>query len=186
MHEARRTGSIHDALAAKGLAPSEHLVDSAYVSADHLIDARERHGIDLVGPARRNPSWQSRTGGAFDAVDFIVDWKRQTARCPEGKESDGWDEYAKQQGGRPYVRARFRASDCRGCPSRIRCTRSPEHGQLLALHPRREHEALVAARAREGRREGKRLYAVRRGVEGTLPQAVRAFGLRRACYRGLA
>ena len=28
-------------LGAKNLAPSEHLVDSAYVSADHLITARE-------------------------------------------------------------------------------------------------------------------------------------------------
>jgi len=37
VHEAPRTGPIHDALAAKGLAPSEHLVDSAYISADHLV-----------------------------------------------------------------------------------------------------------------------------------------------------
>jgi hypothetical protein len=39
------------------------LVDPAYVSADHLITARERHRIDLVGPGRRNLSWQSRSGG---------------------------------------------------------------------------------------------------------------------------
>ncbi len=32
VHEAMRTAQIHEALAAKGLAPSEHLVDSAYVS----------------------------------------------------------------------------------------------------------------------------------------------------------
>jgi hypothetical protein len=34
--------------------------------------------------------------------------------------------------------------------------------------------------------EGKRLYAKRSGVEGTLPQGVRAFGMRRTGYRGLA
>src|SRR3712207_2384448 len=44
VHEAPRTAPIHDALAAKGLAPSEHLVDSAYVSAAQFIAARERHG----------------------------------------------------------------------------------------------------------------------------------------------
>jgi transposase len=33
---------------------------------------------------------------------------------------------------------------------------------------------------------GRRLYAKRRGVEGTLSQAVRACGLRRARDRGLA
>src|SRR3954463_9415327 len=41
VHEAMRTALIHDALAAKGLAPSEHLVDSAYVSANDLIMAHE-------------------------------------------------------------------------------------------------------------------------------------------------
>ena len=34
--------------------------------------------------------------------------------------------------------------------------------------PQPEHEALAAARAREGTAEGKRLYAQRNGVEGTL------------------
>ena len=56
VHEAKRTARIHEALAAKGLAPSEHLVDSAYVSADDLIIAHDQYGIDLVGPGRRNLS----------------------------------------------------------------------------------------------------------------------------------
>jgi IS5 family transposase len=57
---------------------------------------------------------------------------------------------------------------------------------VLALLPRREHEALATARAREGTAEGKRLYAQRQGVEATLSQGVRAFDLRQARYRGLA
>lgn len=74
MHEAERTAAIHDALAAKSLAPSEHLVDSAYVSAGHLVVARTQHGIDLVGPGRPNVSWQGRSGGdAFTLADFTVD-----------------------------------------------------------------------------------------------------------------
>jgi transposase len=58
VHEAMRTKEIHAALAGKGLAPAEHLVDAAYVSAKHLVAARERHGIDLIGPARpaRHPA----------------------------------------------------------------------------------------------------------------------------------
>jgi transposase len=87
VHEAPRTAPIHDALVAKGLAPSEHLVDSAYVSGDHLIAAREQHGIDLIGPGRENLSWQNRTEEAFSLTDFVVDWDRHTVRCPEGKES---------------------------------------------------------------------------------------------------
>jgi len=41
-------------------------------------------------------------------------------------------------------------------------------------------------RRRQPKPEGKRLYAQRNGIEGTLSQGVCAFGLRRARYRGLA
>ena len=189
MHEAERTGLIHDALAAKGLAPSEHLVDSAYVSAGHLVAARRQHGIDLVGPGRPNVSWQGRSGGdAFTLADFTVDWDRKAVRCPEGKESGLWASGAKHRGQGDIIHVQFRAADCRVCPSRARCTRarSKYQGRVLAVMPQPEHEALAAARAREGTAEGKRLYAQRNGVEGTLSQAVRGFGLRQARYRGLA
>jgi IS5 family transposase len=42
------------------------------------------------------------------------------------------------------------------------------------------------ARSRLTTAEGRRLYARRAGIEGTISQGVRAFGLRRARYRGLA
>src|SRR5215207_2894985 len=188
VHEVMRTARIHEALAAKGLAPSEHLVDSAYVSANDLSIAHEQHGIDLVGPARPDQSWQSRAEEAFSAADFAVDWDRRVARCPEGKESTGWFESAQRPGQRSSIRARFRAADCRACASRTRCTRARlgRHGRVLALLAKRECEALAAARAREGTAEGRRLYAQRQGVESTLSQGVRAFGLRRTRYRGLA
>ena len=189
VHEAPRTAPIHDALAAKGLAPLEHLVDSAYVSAAQLIAARERHGIDLVGPGRQNLSWQSRSGGeAFTPADFPVDWNRHAVRCPEGKESASWASCPKRRGEGNVIRVQFRAADCRTCPSRDRCTRSRSMcvGRVLALLPRPEHEALAAARERETTSEGRRLYAQRQGVEGTISQAVRTFGLRQARYRGLA
>jgi len=188
VHDALRTAPIHAALAGKGMAPSEHLVDSAYVSADHLITAREQHSINLVGPTRQNLSWQSHTEGAFSAADFTVDWDQQKVRCPEGKESAGWYKDVKRPGQRAQVRAQFRAADCRGCASRSRCTRtrSPKQGRVVAILPRQEHDALAVARTREGTAEGRRLYAQRQGIESTLSQAVRAFGLRRTRYRGLA
>jgi IS5 family transposase len=42
------------------------------------------------------------------------------------------------------------------------------------------------ARQRLKSEEGKRLYAQRAGVEGSLSQGVRAFGIRRTRYRRLA
>ena len=159
VHEAPRTEPIHAALVAKGLSPSEHLVDSAYVSAEHLIGAREQHDIDLVGPGRRNTSWQNQREDTFSLSDFTVDWSRQVARCPEGKESGAWYDVTKRPGQSSAIRVRFRAVDCRACPSRDRCTRtrSGYQGRVIALLPRREHEVLAAARGRQDTKEGRRL-----------------------------
>jgi len=184
VHEAMRTEPIHAALAAKGLAPAEHLVDSAYVSAEHLVTARQRHGIDLIGPARPVQNWQTKEKDAFVITDFVVDWERRLARCPEGRESTGWGEYRDRKSGRPYIRANFSPADCQPCPALARCTQS--RSRRLTLHPRDQHEAVAVARARLTSEAGQRLYAQRQGVEATISQAVRIFGLRRARYHGLA
>lgn len=188
VHEARRTTPLHAALLAKRLAPSQHLADTAYRSADLLTAAREPYDIDLIGPQYAGRSWQDRTPDAFDITAFAVDWERQVAHCPEGKQSVGWASYRNSKRPRRsgFVQVRFHPADCRICPSRTRCTRAAKLGRYLKLYPQREHEALVAARARERTTEYRRLYAQRQGVEGTMSQGVRGFGLRRARYRGLA
>lgn len=56
----------------------------------------------------------------------------------------------------------------------------------MFFHPREEYEALNAARARMDDPAWKERYHVRAGVEGTLSQGVRAFGMRRCRYIGLA
>jgi IS5 family transposase len=66
------------------------------------------------------------------------------------------------------------------------CTRAERQPRRLRLHPRAEHEALEAARERLATKEGRRRYGRRAGIEGTISQGVRAFGLRRSRYRGLA
>ena len=53
------------------------------------------------------------------------------------------------------------------------------------LHQQKQQEALQAARQRLTTDEGWAIYARRAGIEGTLSQAVRVGGLRRARYRGL-
>ena len=81
---------------------------------------------------------------------------------------------------------RFSPSDCLACPSKGRCTRAKTQGRQLSLHTRDMHEALAAARARQADEAERPLYRLRAGIEGTLSQGVRAFGLRQARYRGLA
>src|SRR4051794_9035245 len=66
--------------------------NGARLPDEHLVGAREHHGIDLDGPARPDQSWQKQEG-AFQATDFVVDWERRRVRCPEGHESTIWSEY---------------------------------------------------------------------------------------------
>jgi transposase len=56
----------------------------------------------------------------------------------------------------------------------------------MTLRPRGRHEALQATRVRQETAEWKAEYAARAGIEGTLSQGVRGFGLRRCRYMGLA
>ena len=83
------TPVIHEHLAQHDRLPGEHLVDSGYMTADHLVSSRE-HGIDLVGPVADDPSWQAQAGEGFASTAFVIDWQAQQARCPQGHLSQKW------------------------------------------------------------------------------------------------
>jgi transposase len=155
------------------------------VSARQLVEARERYEIDLVGPTPQDVSWQHRREGAFGMEAFTVDWESQRVRCPAGQHSMSWSEYQDKARGH-RIKVHFSSTACQACPSKPLCTRTKTQGRQLSLHPREAHEALAAARARQARDEERHLYRLRAGIEGTLSQGVRAFGLRQARYRGLA
>ncbi|XHX79507.1 MAG: IS1182 family transposase [Stenomitos frigidus ULC029] len=185
VHEVHCTQAIHQALIDKGLAPGEHFVDSAYVDA-HLLVAAQAQGITLVGPTRPNVTWQTQTEAAFDFTQFTIDWEHQKVVCPQGKQSLSWSPLMDRHN-RPVFKVNFSRSDCTACPVRSRCTRAklPTARRLL-LMPQHQSEALKHARAMHASAEGQQRYKRRAGIEGTLSQGVRAFGLRQSRYRGLA
>ncbi len=117
VHEAMCTDKIHAALGNKGLSPKEHLVDAAYVSADLLIQSQDDHGIDLVGPPRPNPNWQSKVEGGHTTDQFTIDWSHQVAHCPKGVASTSWKTHAKKDG-QSYHQVRFPTATCRRCDAR--------------------------------------------------------------------
>jgi transposase len=184
VHEARCTAPIQQALVEKDLPPSEHLVDAAYIDAELLVSSQQDYGITLRGPARPNPNWQAKVEGAYTLADFVVDWERQQVHCPQGKAAASWAERVDATG-RVYIQVRFHQQDCRACDTRAFCTQATQAARALTLHPQAEFEALQAARAWYRSAEGQERYKRRAGVEGTLSQGVRGFGLRYARYRGL-
>jgi len=182
VHEAKCTGVIHKAVGKKGLWPSVHLADAAYITARHLADAKEK-GFRLLGPTRKDPSWQLKTEEAFDRSCFEVDYEKESVTCPTGNTSASWKTYENESRGE-YIKARFSNSDCQACEYRILCTKGESRN--LLLHPEKQDRALQETRDLMETEEGKLLYQLRAGVEATISQGVRAMGLRRSRYRGLA
>lgn len=185
VQDMRLLGQIHARLAEHGRLPARHLVDAGYATASEVVAARREHGVELVGPILASTSWQ-KDGDGFTQADFTIDWENRRVTCPNGVATGNWREDRSPEGA-PVVRARFPMSACHPCPSRTRCTRvQTKTGRRITLRPQAEHEAIQQARAREEAPEWKDLYAQRAGVEGTISQGVRAFGLRRGRYHGLA
>jgi len=121
----------------------------------------------------------------FTPADFRVDWQDNTATCPQGRTSMPGRTGANN--GKPIVRFPFAAADCRPCPVRTRCTRSsdPDRPRTLAVPPREQHLLRQSATAAQTTDHWWQRYRARAGIEGTISQLVRAFGARRARYRGL-
>jgi transposase len=185
VHEAQCTEPIQQALVDKDVPPGEHLVDAAYISSELLVHSRDDHGIALRGPTRPSQGWQTQVEGAYTLEQFAVDWDQQQVRCPQGHLSVAWWEHGGGQGSRPII-VEFDKHTCEMCPVRPSCTRAKHTGRRLRLPPQDQYETLQAAQTWSASEEGQPLYKRRAGVEGTLSQGVRAFGLRRTRYWGVA
>lgn len=178
------TPTIYQQLAGKGLLPDEHLADAGYVDAEGLVRAEGTCGVQLLGPTLADTSWQARARQGFEAASFVVDWDRETVTCPQGKTSCGWRPREHPMGSH-VIEVRFDPRDCGPCPVRLQCTRARTLPRMLHLKPRAQHLALQKARAYQQTDAFKERYKKRAGVEGTISQGTRSFGLRRARYVGL-
>lgn len=175
--------SIHTALHARKVRPSEHMVDAGYMNSTQLVDSTTKHQIDLFGPVPLDSAWQAHTADAFDIACFAVDWDAQIVTCPTGQTSRAWKPTHKQHG-QDVIHVEFDRQTCATCPVRARCTKSKTTGREVTLRPREYHIALQTARQRQTTPEFKAAYTARSGIEGTLSQGIRVCELRQARYRG--
>ena len=177
------TPVVHHGLAARRLLPDEHDVDAGYTSAELVLASHRDHQVELLGPLKLNPHWQSKDPDAFDLTTFTIDWDAQQVNCPQGAISSAWRTTMTSRG-TPLVSVDFRKNDCGPCPQRKRCTASPTGPRKLSFRPRDEHEILERARVEQDTDTWRRRYAVRAGVEGTIHQAVAVTSIRRSRYIG--
>ena len=89
--------------------PDGHLVDAAYVGADVIVEAKQLHHIEVVGPATKiqDVSWQAREKTGFDLSKFKVDWDAKQVTCPMGQDSMRWYENSKDRTGNSVINVRF-------------------------------------------------------------------------------
>jgi hypothetical protein len=109
------TSTIHAALDARDLLPATHIADTGFVNSALFVDARERYGVDLIGPTRGDRQWQAQAGGGFAARDFVIDFAQQRATCPAGTVSQSWTP-ALARGTAPVIKVKVAVADCRPCP----------------------------------------------------------------------
>jgi transposase len=184
-HDTAVVPDLHRDLAEGSRLPREHLVDQGYMDAGLVVTSRAEHGVTLVGPLPGDQSWQAAAAQGFALPDFTVEWEARRVQCPNGQRSATWVP-SHDQHGAPIIHVTFARAVCEACPVRAQCTRATSSGRKLTLRPRAEHEALMTARHYERTAAFQARYARRAGVEGTLAQGTRVFGLRQARYRGLA
>jgi transposase len=179
------TEPIQADLAAHDLSPHQHLVDTAYMSSELIVQSRSEAGIELIGPVPPDTSWQARDGQGYDVGHFQIDWQAQQVTCPQGQQSAIWRAGDDGRGHR-IIHVAFDKMVCGRCAARPQCTRADGRPRVLKLRPQAQHEALQQRRQEQTSEVFKQQYAKRAGIEGTLSQGTRRFDLRRTPYRGQA
>jgi transposase len=181
------TPIIHTHLAAQGLLPRAHLLDTGSIDAEHLVTSRLTHAVELVGPVLPDTSWQARSPEGFEVSCFAIDGEAQTVMCPQGHRSRRWTPTRdNQHGGQELIAIQFDPAHCAVCPVRARCPQAKTGPRTMKLRPQPQHEALQVARQCQTTAAFQAVYAARAGVEGTLSQGTRAFPLRQTRSIGLA
>jgi len=160
--------------------PSVQYVDAAYISTQELMRA-EAEGRELIGPS---PGAAAKGGGAFCSDNFGVTVEERKSVCPAGHESSQCSRLTEKASGKVSYRFEWRSADCGHCALRQQCMKTDHRHRTLVVG---EHYTILQNRRREQKTEPfKERMKHRNAIEGTQSELVRAHGLRRARYRGLA
>lgn len=171
--------AVEEELKSMGLGkPDQWYVDGAYVSAEKLAEAK-KEGREIIGPAQPSP----RKEGRYAVEDFRIHVEERRAICPAGKENTQCSRLEEQEGGKVYYRFEW-STHCHECPLRSQCLGKDQRHRTVVVGQYHTH---LQARREEQKTESFQIKARQRNaIEGTQSELVRAHGVRRARYRGLA
>jgi hypothetical protein len=158
--------------------PSVQYVDSAYVSASKLVQAQAQ-GRELIGPALPGP----QKDGRFTAAQFQINVEGRHAVCPAGKVNTQCSRLVEASTGNTCYRFEF-STQCHDCALAAQCLGKGQRHRSLVVGE--HHTALQTRRQEQQTPAFRQRMKHRNAIEGTQSELVRAHGLRRARYRGLA
>ena len=158
--------------------PLVQYVDSAYISASKLVEAQAQ-GRELIGPALPGP----QKDGRFTAAQFQINVEERHAVCPAGKVNTQCSRLVEASTGNISYRFEF-STQCHDCPLAAQCLGKAQRHRSLVVGE--HHSALQARRQEQQTAAFRQRMKHRNAIEGTQSELVRAHGLRRARYRGLA
>ena len=160
--------------------PPVQYVDGAYISGEKLTQAAAE-GRELMGPAQPAPQLRK---DAYTTENFQVRVESRAATCPAGKPSDQCSRLAGEASERVQYRFEWNRGTCTDCPLRERCLGPGQVHKTILVGE--YHSALQARRLEQKTEAFQERMHHRNAIEGTQSELVRAHGLRRARYRGLA
>ncbi len=160
--------------------PPVQYVDAAYISTQKLVEAAAA-GRELIGPA---PAPTDNTPGRFTTAAFAVAVEMRQARCPAGHQNTQCSRLVAQATGQVSFRFEWDTAGCAACAQRPQCIPESQRHRTLVVG---EHHTILQQRRQAQKTDAfKARMKHRNAIEGTQSELVRAHGLRRARYRGLA
>jgi transposase len=160
--------------------PPVQYVDAAYVSTDKLVEAKAE-GRELIGPAPHSGGPNSER---FQSGAFHVEVEQRRATCPAGHHNSQCSRLVEKATGKVCFRFEWDTATCASCPLRLQCIKAEHKHRTLVVGE--NHTVLQARRTEQQTAEFKVRLKHRNAIEGTQSELVRAHGMRRARYRGLA
>lgn len=159
--------------------PAVLYADAGYSSGAELARAGEE-GRELRAPVQPAP----KRGGRYSSEAFDVRVEQRLAVCPAGHESTNCSRLEEKKRGKVNYRFEWNRRLCETCDLRAQCLGKGQAHRTLLVG---EHHDLVQGRRREQKTEAfaKDMWR-RNGIEGTISELARGYGLRKCRYRGLA
>jgi transposase len=159
---------IHERLSERDLLPEQHLVDSAYISGQTIVESQERE-VELLGPIQPNTSFTARQGEGFSIEDFHLDFNNKQAICPQGKECQMWTDSVRSDNGQAMFQIRWAAAVCVTCPFRDKCVQGNSGRVIQISH---HYPAIAQRRLAQQTNEFKDRYRRRAGIEASFSYLV--------------